>query len=220
MKKSIIERVTITSLRRRYVFAAVVAIMVLIAGFWWFGMDRVSREHVEIATVKNAISKHMVLPSNEEPTLAVVADKSKLTNKYLAAKAENGDQILIYTQQQLAIIYRPSIDRIAGITVVTADSALAESQRATVTVLNGTADDKKAASVIEKLKATYPDMKVESGGVANKRDFSQTIVIDNTGEKDYLVDGLAQLLGGTRGVLPLSESKVTTDLMIIIGTTP
>ena len=71
--------------------------------------------------VKMAISKHYVLPSDEEPALATVTDKSKL-NSVLANKTENGDRILIYQKNQQAIIYRPSIDRVVDVTPVQIDA--------------------------------------------------------------------------------------------------
>lgn len=45
---------------------------------------------------------------NEEPVISTVLDKSKLTNKTLAKRAQNGDQLFIFTDSKRLILYRPS----------------------------------------------------------------------------------------------------------------
>jgi hypothetical protein len=66
----------------------------------------------ESKTVISAISKFMVLPSDEEPTLSTVTDKDKLKEQYFFKNFEDGDKILIYTKAKKAILYRPSINKI------------------------------------------------------------------------------------------------------------
>jgi hypothetical protein len=56
----------------------------------------------------------MVLP-DEQPTLASVTDKSKLSDQPFFQKAENGDKILIFVQSRKAILYRPSIKKIIDV---------------------------------------------------------------------------------------------------------
>lgn len=68
-----------------------------------------------------AVSQHYVLPIGETPTLATITDKTKLTNA-LKNKAENGDRVLIYQENQTAILYRPSIDRVIDVTSVSIDT--------------------------------------------------------------------------------------------------
>jgi hypothetical protein len=58
---------------------------------------------------------------------------------------------------------------------------------------------------------------VTDGGMSNRHDFPTTIVIDNTDQKDNLVDALAKITSGKRGVVPLSEGKASTELEIIVG---
>jgi hypothetical protein len=166
---------------------------------------------------KASVGRLMLLPTNEEPTIATVDDKTKLKDKFLAAHANNGDEVLIYTQNQLAIIYRPSIDKIAAVGTVTADSALAESQGVTMTVLDGANDPAKTQKIITQISTAYPSIKVTDGGQTNRQDFPTTIVIDNTKNKDYLIDELDGLIGGKRGVVPLGETQSVTDVMIIVG---
>lgn len=74
-----------------------------------------------VATVTRLVAKHMVLPKNEEPALATVTDAKKLSTPFLK-QAQDGDRILIYQKNQLAIIYRPTIDRIIAVGPVSIDT--------------------------------------------------------------------------------------------------
>lgn len=194
-----------------------VIVAVSVGMTWWVLAGSKTQAQRDLTHAKTLVARHMILPSDEEPTLALVTDKAQLKDKFLSANANNGDQVLIYTQHQIAIIYRESVDKIVAVGSVSADSALAESQGTTVTVLNGANDVTKTKKVIDQLKASYPDMTVTDGGLATRHDFTRTIVVDSTNSKDFLVEALTKLTGGAPGVVPLSEAKPETDLMIIVG---
>lgn len=68
----------------------------------------------ELIIVKRQVSQHYVLPKDEEPAVLTVTDKKKLTTPFFK-HVENGDRILIYQKNKIAIIYRPSIDRIVSV---------------------------------------------------------------------------------------------------------
>lgn len=74
-----------------------------------------------LAGVKSMIGKHYLLPANEEPALATIVDKNKINSEFFK-QAENGDRVLIYQKNRIAIIYRPSIDRIVAVGPVTIDT--------------------------------------------------------------------------------------------------
>jgi hypothetical protein len=66
----------------------------------------------EAQSVKETIGNFMELPTDEEPILATVTDIEKIKNQPFFAKAQNGDKVLIYTNNKKAILYRPSIGKI------------------------------------------------------------------------------------------------------------
>ncbi len=76
--------------------------------------------NVKVVTAR--VSRHVVLPTDEEPALATVTDSNKLTSSF-KGKVENGDKLIIYQNNKKAIVYRPSIDRVVTIEPVAIDTA-------------------------------------------------------------------------------------------------
>lgn len=64
------------------------------------------------------VSRVMVLPSSETPTVATITDISKIKNQPFFAKAENGDKLLIYTDARRAILFRPSTNKVIDVAPV------------------------------------------------------------------------------------------------------
>ena len=86
-----------------------------IAGYFYYQYKKATSPDVSKIEMDNyiaKISKFMVLPQNEIPTIATVANKDKLVTQSFFANAENGDKVLFYTKSQKAILYRPSTNMI------------------------------------------------------------------------------------------------------------
>lgn len=58
------------------------------------------------------VGKLVLLPTDETPTVALVKDISKLQNQPFFSRAQDGDYVIVYTQSKVAILYRPSVNRI------------------------------------------------------------------------------------------------------------
>lgn len=58
------------------------------------------------------VSKLVIVPKDETPTIATVSDLSKLKNQPFFDKAQVGDKVLIYAKAQTAILFRPSEHKI------------------------------------------------------------------------------------------------------------
>jgi len=53
------------------------------------------------------VSKLMILPEGETPTVATVVDPEKLKDQVFFARAKAGDKVLIYPNARKAILYDP-----------------------------------------------------------------------------------------------------------------
>jgi hypothetical protein len=100
--------------------------------------DQYQKTQNELAKIKNdpqavraeetkklveQVSRVMVLPSSETPTVATITDISKIKNQPFFAKAENGDKLLIYTNAKRAILFRPSTNKVIDVAPVNIGTA-------------------------------------------------------------------------------------------------
>lgn len=79
--------------------------------------QQVAQETVE--KLVNKVSKLMLLPEGETPTVATIKDPEKLKDQPFFAKAKAGDKVLIYTNARQAIIYDPDNNKIVQVAPVT-----------------------------------------------------------------------------------------------------
>jgi len=66
----------------------------------------------EFAQTVEAVGKLIVLPVNETPTIATVANLDQIKNQPFFANAKVGDKVLIYAKAKKAILYDPSLNKI------------------------------------------------------------------------------------------------------------
>lgn len=62
-----------------------------------------------------AVSHAIILPQDELPTVAKVADASQLADQPFFANARTGDDILIFEKAQKAVLWRPSISKVVEV---------------------------------------------------------------------------------------------------------
>lgn len=93
------------------------------AGFFYRQLDTLKKNPNKVALDETkatitAVSKLIVLPSGEQPTVATVTDVSKLKDQPFFGNAKNGDKVLIYTNAKKAILYNPTGNRIVEVAPV------------------------------------------------------------------------------------------------------
>lgn len=98
--------------------AFVVALSVAVA-FLYFTQDSPGED--DLSSIKERVSRHYLLPTDEEPALLTVTDPSKLSTDFLR-HTKAGDKVLVYQSSRKAVIYRPSIDRIVDVAPVIIDT--------------------------------------------------------------------------------------------------
>ena len=98
--------------------AAAVAVVVVLLGagaaYHWKKSQPQSAasKQQEVNDLVTQVSKLMLLPPGETPTIATVSDVSKLKGQAFFANAETGDKVLIFASTRQAILFRPSANRI------------------------------------------------------------------------------------------------------------
>jgi hypothetical protein len=74
------------------------------------------QQQAEVQEAIKNISRHMIVPQNDQPVLAKVADAAALAKQQaFFAKAQNGDQLVIFPSSGQAILYRPSTDLLVNV---------------------------------------------------------------------------------------------------------
>ena len=110
-----------------FAISAVLLIIVLtIACFFLLLMYKNALRQTDQSNIKELtqrIGQVIDLPL-EEPTIATILDIKKLSNQVLADKAQNNDQLIIYTAAKKMILYRPSIKKVVEILAIQNDSAI------------------------------------------------------------------------------------------------
>lgn len=70
----------------------------------------------QTAELVNKVKRHIVLPANEEPTVATILDAVGLAKDQPFYKgAKNGDKVLIYVKAQKALIYNEKEDLLVNV---------------------------------------------------------------------------------------------------------
>ncbi len=118
-------------LKSKRFLIVLVVFLALIAGVGYFG-HKYNQSQKEVKRLSNpqeaarqeasqllaTVAKLVDINSKETPTVATVSDASKLKSQPFFAKAQNGDKVLIFTQDRRAILYRPSTNKIIEIAPV------------------------------------------------------------------------------------------------------
>jgi len=197
----------------------------------------------ELRQITSNLSKMMLLPQ-ESPTLATVADKSKLDSQDFYKNAQNGDKILLYNTAKKAILYRPSTNMIievasiavkdetalngqkpsnsptnpqasAAAALTTTKAPTPATKPATVTIYNGTKTSGLAAQTESKIK-TIPNITVLSK-TNSTLDYEKTILVDLTGTNKATLESIQKNIGGSIVSFPEGEKKPASDILIIVG---
>lgn len=85
----------------------------------------------EVQELVSKVSKLIVLPEGETPTVATVTDPEKLKDQPFFTNAKNGDKVLIYTNAKKAILYDPVKNKIVEVAPVNIGETTAPSPETT-----------------------------------------------------------------------------------------
>lgn len=103
------------------VVLAVIAVAGVGSGYYFYNQFETLKQNPQALTDKEnstlvaKLGQLMVLPDGEQPTIATVADPSKLKDQPFFAKAKMGDRVFIYTNAKKAILYDEEANRIVEV---------------------------------------------------------------------------------------------------------
>lgn len=231
------------------VLGVLLAITVSVAGYFYYeyrqGLKPADAEEIKNLTAE--LGKIMELPDGEVPTLATVTDKGKLADQPFFRKAENGDKVLIYTNNGRAIIYRPSTKKIIDVTAVNVNADQSGTNKpstpevqapaappaeaapatpavsdakptpATVALYNGTKIVGMTNIFETRIKMAFPNISVVKKDKAVKNDYTKSVVVDVSGIQSSLAADIATKFGATVANLPDGEAKPDADVLVIVG---
>lgn len=183
-----------------------------------------SASQSEINALVAKVGKHYDLPQNDQVTVATVSDMTKLQGQTFFAKAHNGDKVLIYPKTGVAILYRPSTDKIINVGPVNtqADTSTAPtttaSQPVKVALYNGTQTTGLTKKVQDSL-ASFTTVKTTVVTKSNAtNNYPDSVVVDLTGKNAQAAKDLATFAKGKVASLPAGEAKPDgADILIILG---
>ncbi len=86
------------------------------------GQQEVVRQEADV--LLEQVRAHLVLPEDEEPTIATISDVEVLAEQQpFFEGAQNGDKVLVYVQARKAIIYSPERDVVVNVGAVIVDES-------------------------------------------------------------------------------------------------
>ena len=115
---------TINGMKKKHliiaIIAAVIVLLLCIIGLLTWKYQQVSKNPEDTAKKTSAriidkITKLYLVPTKEEPTVAQIQDKNKLDDQEFFKHAKNGDYLLIYQKERLALIYREEANKLVNV---------------------------------------------------------------------------------------------------------
>ncbi len=121
----------------KYLLFLVIIGLAAFGGWSYYGYQQSKKEVLRLSTLEGqqelqekevdkllgAVSKHLVIPTDEEPTIATISDIDALTESQPFFKgASNGDKVIVYVGASRAIIYSPERDVIINVGAVMVDN--------------------------------------------------------------------------------------------------
>ncbi len=213
------------------------------AGYFWWKFQEVSADLKAILAEQDTqptvqkVREIADLPQSV-PVFANLTGEEDFSQDDFFTDIQSGDKFLIYAQAQRAVLYRPETNEILATAPFLIGSEAAEKEeleknssseeneeslvgkkietKVKVSVLNGTEIKGLAKETADKLTGTK-NVEVAKIGNAQKSDYTKVLVVDLSGKNELAAKILAEKVGGEVGLLPMGETKETTDILIIAG---
>lgn len=91
----------------------------------------------ELQNTIDAIGRLIVLPTDEQPTVATVTEPDKLKDQPFFAHAKAGDKVLFYNKARKAFLYDPVANKLIDVSTIADSSNPQQPPAATQTTVSG-----------------------------------------------------------------------------------
>ncbi|HSX28987.1 MAG TPA: LytR C-terminal domain-containing protein [Candidatus Saccharimonadales bacterium] len=211
-----------------------IAVLLLIIGFLFMKYHNLSKDPQAAAKattrkIVGRVGNLYEIPTDEEPTVAQVQDKDKLAGQPFFAKAQNGDYILVYSKNKLAMIYREKDNKLVNVGPInitangdptSAASGQAATAKASVAVLNGSGSGGKLDAAVAKLSTLSDQISIQDVKPdAKNKNTPTTIVFDASGQNPAIARSVAEKVGG-KVELAMPNGEVVPNgatIVVIVG---
>lgn len=204
------------------------ALSLMIAGlfvvFFTSLPDATADNELKMESLLERVSKHILVNQFEQPIIATVEDPLALkqSNPDFYQYAQIGDSLIIWSDK--AILYSGKHDVILGVLPLGTLSASGQGkvyeaelvEQPKIEVRNGTYTPSLARGLVNILEE-------EGFDALNPRDsynkpYKETLVI-NASDQEFpdTMERMLELTGGIESELPISETNVKGDILIILG---
>ena len=197
-------------------------------------------DKAEVQAFLDKLQSIVLVPLDEAPTLATIVDISKLREEVFFKNAEVDDKLFVYQQAQLAVLYRPSVEKIVNMaTLFDQSGGKAKAPASTSPQVKGaTAQTPQASSgaqlqyklaiyfatdsaslraKVGKALNTIPSIEVTKEALTRETTYTGVTIVDLKGGQSTIVTELAKKLGGKAGSLPEGEDKPDADILAIVA---
>ncbi len=111
----------------RIVIPIIAIVAVVLAGYFYLQVRVLKKDpqavaQREVTDLVMKVSKLLVLPAEEIPTVATVSDPEALKDQVFFVNAKKGDKVLIYAQAKKAILYSVALDKIIEVAPLNIDT--------------------------------------------------------------------------------------------------
>lgn len=163
------------------------------------------------------------IAKDEKPTIATVADKTKLVGQPFFERAENGDKVLIFKTSNTVVLFRPSVKKVIAV------SSIPQGEKTTlptttqnnivplrVAVLNGSRVNGVAKKTADTITQSIKNITIVKEETAEKKTYTKTQVIYVTSQAQPIATQIAQLLEGEiSNTIPEGEKDFDADIVVI-----
>lgn len=174
---------------------------------------------IESEKIVKSIDAFYNLPKNETPTVATITNYKELDKTLFYKDAKNGDKIVIYTKNQLAIIYRPSINKIVSVASINNITPTPNNANINITILNASTILGLAEKAKEDLiKGDLKGLKITTGNYTNTPNIIENILIINNPDLEYkVISNIANTLNATIAKNNIEEVPNNSDIVVILA---